>query len=94
MVSRKVKGLDDRISSGRITKSSEDIFEVETHRMQNVSYAQKKNYEKLFFSRKDASYFNSPKTGARVRVVFNNPKKDYVEEIYDFRWNILIYKKI
>jgi len=92
MASRKVKGIDDRTSAGEITISSEGVFQVRTHRMQNVSYAQEKEREELFFSRIDSGYFRQPRLKSEVHVVFNNANKEFVESIYDSRWD-LIYSK-
>ena len=86
------KYLEDRISRGKITNSSENVFEVETHRTQNISVAQKRDKEKFFFTKEESKIFNSPKYGIFVRCVFNNANKEYIEEIYNMKWE-LIYSK-
>ncbi len=89
MASRKVKGIDDLISKGVVVNSSNGVFEVETHRTKNnPDYPNKKNSERLFFSERNASFFRQVKSGSSVRVVFNNPDKEYVEEIYTSNWKI------
>jgi len=92
MASRKPKGIDGRTSSGFVIGSSEDVFKIETHRMQNCSYAQKKEQEHFWFSKQNSDYFNSPKTGSKVHVVFNNQFKEFIETIYTSKWD-LIYSK-
>ncbi len=87
------KGLEGRTSRGKVLNSSNNIFRVLTHRMQNDSYAQKREItEEFFITKQDSRYFKSPKTDLVVRVVFNNREKQYIEEIYDFNWNLIYIK--
>ena len=92
MTSKKPKGIDDKISAGFVVNSSENVFEIKTHRMQNVSYCQKRKSENFWFSRDNSNYFNSPKLKAKVHVVFNNSDKEFIESIYNSHWD-LIYSK-
>ena len=93
MAPRKPKGIDDRLSRGRIIRSSENVFEIETHTTRNLpDVAQKEDLQTFVFTKKDSIYFKPQKLGSQVRVVFNSFEKEYVERIYNSGWD-LIYSK-
>ena len=93
MGSKKPKGINDKVSPGEVTLSSSGVFSISTHRMQNISSAQKRDKENFFFSEADSLYFSQPKQGSKIHVVFNNQFKEYIQEIYDSKWNLIYLGK-